>query len=213
MFIPIFPNTDPDAERPSVYPIKPTAGPPSVYPTGPTAAPFPRGDCSHWTDSEVWVAFMRVPEGLDNGSAYQLLCEGMSLLRETSSKDHARIRGAKAQKAVQCSSHPPLADGLPSQVPETRRSQDRAGAICANPPPTERADGSRGSSLPDTSASEFDPFSDTFIPLAQVSLDIGWIEQADALPDVYTFFQEREQLKRCACVVVMAILILLLKDH
>ncbi|KAI1790326.1 hypothetical protein LXA43DRAFT_510450 [Ganoderma leucocontextum] len=174
MFIPIFPNTDPDSERPTVHPIRPTP------------APFPRGDCSHWTDSEVWVAFRRVPEGLDNASAYRLPCKAMSLIRETYSNDHARIRSARAKEAIRRSSHPPLDDGPSSQVLEPRPPQDREEAVGANAPPTERVDASPDR-IPDASGSEASPFNRTFIPIAKLSLDIGWISEADSLPDVYDF--------------------------
>ncbi|PIL33706.1 hypothetical protein GSI_04331 [Ganoderma sinense ZZ0214-1] len=176
LFVPIFPNEDPDKERPCVYPDGPHS----------SSTPFPRGDCSHWTASEVWVAFKRVPEGLDNASAYRLPCEGMSLLRATYSKDYAHIRGVKAQQAAaRRSSHPPLTEGPSPQVSETRPSRDGEGGTTlradSDAPPMKWAD---------------DPYNDTFVPLAKLSLDIGWTSQAESLPDIYSFFEEREQIKR-----------------
>ncbi len=182
MFVPIFPNADPDLERPSVYPIGPTG----------TPAPFPRGDCAHWTDAEVRVAFMCDPEGLDNDSAYRLPCEGMSLIRATYSKDQIRVSGA------QTGSLHPLANGTSSQVSDTRSQHGRESSIISTngAAPTEKMDGSHNTSIPDTLCSEDDPFNSDFIPLTTISLDIGWISRADSLPDVYDFFRERDQIQR-----------------
>ena len=210
MFVPIFPNKDPDETRPS------------VYPSGPDSAPFPRGDCSHWIDGEAWIAFRRVPEGLDNASAYCLPCEGLSLLRATYTKDSARAWDIKTQleQAARSrgSSHRPLRDGPSPQVSESCPSPEDGGdGICTDAPETDRADDCPGSA---TSAADDDPFNETFVPLAEFSFDIDWISQTGSLPDVYSFFEEREQIKRWVCLffdpllqVVAVVLTFFMKDH